>query len=172
MWGHPSPETKVLGQIPSARHATWPKKKADMYPCTRQISPYRGLLSLWPTAVQTSSSRLCFHAVSDFGTTPCSAKSSVPCPTTASWPFGWHRASLATRGGLLSHRASTGRGQLRSFDSRPYMWALKGCLQGLFDLYYRRTLKAFTSILNGHVYLSPPVAHSNRQGIFHQFVEL
>lgn len=135
MWGHSSPETKAQGQIPSTRHAMWPQKKADIYPGTQQISPYTGLLSLWPTAAQSGSSRLCIHAVLDLGTTPCSAKSSVPCPTTASWPCGWHRACLAIGGGLLSHRASTGRGQLRSFDSRSYVWALKGCLQGLFDLY-------------------------------------
>lgn len=133
----------------------WSQKKAGLYPCTRQISPYSCFLSRWPTAVQTSSSRLCFHAVSDVGTTLCNARSSVLCPMSTSWsfPFGWHRACLATPGGLLSH-------------SEPSRAASRASLT------YRNTLKSFTSILNGNVYLFPPVANTNRQAIFHLFVEL
>lgn len=71
---------------------------------------------------------------------------------------------------------ATGQAQagdmLSSFESRPHTWALKGWLRGLFDLYYRTILKTFTSILNGHVYFSPPVANSNRQVMFHPFAEL
>lgn len=87
-------------------------------------------------------------------------------------PSAGTQLCLAMHGGLLSHRASTGSGHCRSFESWPYMWALKGCFQGLFYLHYRSTLKAFTSVLNGHVYLSPPVANTNTQAIFHLFVEL
>lgn len=136
-------------------------------------------------------------SVPTVASSPCGQQQVRPvapgCASTQSWmlapPFAVPRAlccalwppphpsagtqlGLAMRGALLSHGASTSRGQPRSFESWPYMWALKGCLQGLFDLYYRSTLKAFTSILNGHVYLSPSVAKTNRQAIFHLFVEV
>lgn len=48
----------------------------------------------------------------------------------------------------------------------------QGLPQDLFDLYYRSTTKAFTSVLNGHICLSPPLANTKGQGMFHLFIEL
>lgn len=116
---------------------------------------------------------------------PCGAKCFVPCPTATSCPFGWHRACLATHGGMRRHgRAQAGEisrasedmlwlgpcliGELAaSTESKPH-----GLPQGLFDLHCRSTPKAFTSILNGLICLSPPLANTEAQGVFHLFIEL
>lgn len=54
-----------------------------------------------------------------------------------------------------------------STESKPH-----GLPQGLFDLHCRSTPKAFTSISNGLICLSPPLANTEGQGVFHLFIEL
>lgn len=48
----------------------------------------------------------------------------------------------------------------------------QGLPQDMFDLYYRSSLKAFTPVLNYHICLSPPLANTKGQGMFHLFIEL
>lgn len=133
----------------------WSQKKAGLYPCTRQISPYSCLLSrgqqqfrpVAPGCASTKSQMLAPLFVMP-GALCCAP---WPPPHPSPWA-----GTLLVWPHLMACWAT---GSPQRLPPGP-LWL------------YRNTLKAFTSILNGHVYLSPPVANTNRQAIFHIFVEL
>lgn len=141
-------------QVPRPRH--WDKSQVqDMPHCHRKRQIY--ILALGksvPTVVSSPCGQQQFRLVAP-GCASMQSQMLVPpfvvpralccAPQPPPDPSTGTQLCLAMHGGMLSHRANTGSRQPRSFESWPYMSALKG-LQGQFDLYYRSTLKAFTSI--------------------------